>query len=66
MDPFEIKKIIFEGDFLAISDHNLIMNLFINQPFEKGAIEKILEKIDLPIFFGKITKLELLDLFFNL
>lgn len=59
-----INKILFEGDFLATKNHEIMLNKFIGVKIESSRISKILDQIDIPKFFGKITKQELLSLFF--
>ncbi|MGL4768938.1 MAG: lipoate--protein ligase [Mycoplasmoidaceae bacterium] len=61
-----IEKIIFEGDFLSIKKHDELQEKFVNQELKLTSIEKLLDEIIISDYFGKISKKELLALFFNI
>ncbi|WP_036464094.1 lipoate--protein ligase [Mycoplasmopsis sturni] len=59
-------EVYFEGDFLAkkeLNDSN-IYQLFKGLSFTRESVAKVLEQIDLDMYFGGISKEEILSLFF--
>lgn len=60
-----IKSIKFAGDFLSTKDLDEIYDKFINQRYMLDQISQALDTIDLPAYFGSITKENLLELMFD-
>ncbi|WP_025755139.1 lipoate--protein ligase [Mycoplasmopsis cricetuli] len=61
----KIKEIAFEGDFLSKKDLNDVIELFKNIEYKKEAFAKVLDQIDLNLYFGGIEKEEILTLVFG-
>lgn len=52
------------GDFFGVGDMEEVEQLLIGKPYSKEAIEEALETIDVPKYFGGITKEELVQLIY--
>ncbi|MFF2755225.1 lipoate--protein ligase [Psychrobacillus sp. NPDC058041] len=65
----EVNKGIMEevkiyGDFFGVGDMEEVEDLLTGKPYSKQAIEKALENIDVPKYFGGISKEELVQLIY--
>lgn len=65
----EVNKGIMEevkiyGDFFGVGDMEEVEELLTGKPYSKQAIEKALENIDVPKYFGGISKEELVQLIY--
>ena len=60
-----IKELKFFGDFLGLKDVSVIEDRLSNVRFSKGDIEEVLDNFDLKIYFGSISKDEILSLMFD-
>ena len=60
-----IKELRFFGDFLGLKDVSVIEDRLSNVRFSKGDIEEVLDNFDLKIYFGSISKDEILSLMFD-
>lgn len=58
-----LDEVKFEGDFLAKKDIDDIMDKFKGISFKKEELDKVLSSIDLEMYFGGISKEEILSLF---
>ncbi|NLW14724.1 MAG: lipoate--protein ligase [Erysipelothrix sp.] len=58
-------SIRFMGDYLGLSDVSELESQLIGVRFDKKAVDEILSKHDLSIYFGSITKEELLSVIFH-
>lgn len=56
-----IDKIKFEGDFLGCMDPGCIEMLLTGRPYEREALERVIQNTDLSPYFGSITKEELVS-----
>ncbi len=61
----KVLDIFFEGDFLSKKDLSDVMHLFNGIEFKREAFDKILDQIDLNMYFGGILKEEILELIFG-
>lgn len=60
-----IKELRFFGDFLGLKDVSVIEDRLSNVRFSKGDIEEVLDNFDLKIYFGSISKDEIISLMFD-
>jgi lipoate-protein ligase A len=60
-----IKSCTFYGDYLALTDSKPLSDRLVGLPYEENAIEKALATEDLELYFGPITSMELLEVFFD-
>ncbi|QZX48914.1 lipoate--protein ligase [Mycoplasma sp. E35C] len=60
-----IKDIKFNGDFLSVAQIEEIQNELINTKFDYESVSQVLDKFNLPLYIGTITKEELLGLLFD-
>lgn len=60
-----IKELRFFGDFLGLKDVSVIEDRLSNVRFSKGDVEEVLDNFDLKIYFGSISKDEILSLMFD-
>ncbi len=65
VDSGYIKEIRFMGDFLGLKDVSVIEKRLENARFDRLDIDAILSNYDLKIYFGLITKEEILSLMFE-
>lgn len=65
VDSGHIKEIRFMGDFLGLKDVSVIEKRLENARFDRLDIDAILSNYDLKIYFGLITKEEILSLMFE-
>ncbi|MDP4083920.1 MAG: lipoate--protein ligase [Bacillota bacterium] len=52
------------GDFFGVGDVSEIEEILTNTRYEKGEIEKALAEVDIPHYFGNITKEEFINLIY--
>jgi lipoate-protein ligase A len=52
------------GDFFGVGDMEEVEELLTGKPYSKQAIEMALENIDVPKYFGGISKEELVQLIY--
>jgi lipoate-protein ligase A len=60
----QIKSCKIYGDFFGVGDVTVIEEALIDTRYQKEAIEKALEEIDVPHYLGKISKEDLIDLIY--
>ncbi|OJG80334.1 lipoyltransferase and lipoate-protein ligase [Enterococcus pallens] len=60
----EIKEAIIFGDFFGLGEIKDVEDQLIGTKYEKGALEKVVDQIDLTHYFGNITKEEFLTLIY--
>lgn len=59
-----ITQAVFYGDFLAVCPMDEVTEALTGCPFRREAVSAVLERFDLPRFFGAITLSEILDTLF--
>jgi lipoate---protein ligase len=52
------------GDFFGVGDVSEIENLLIGQKYEKATIEQALQEVNIPHYFGNITKEDFINLIY--
>lgn len=60
----EIENCKIYGDFFGVGDVSEIENLLIGQKYEKASIENALSEINIPHYFGNITKEDFIGLIY--
>ncbi len=65
VDSGHIQQVRFMGDYLGLKDVEIIEDRLKNIRFNRSDVDAILSSYDLNIYFGKISKNEILTLMFD-
>ncbi len=65
VDKGYILDVRFVGDFLGLNDVKEIASALINTKFDENEVDKVLSKFDIRLYFGLISKEEILSLMFE-
>lgn len=59
-----IKSIRFLGDYLGLHDVSVIEQQLVNVRYKKEEVLEVLNRFEIPLFFGSITDAEIIDVMF--
>ncbi len=65
VDKGHIKSIRFQGDYLGLEGVEAVESALVGVKFEQESVAKVLDLFDLKLYFGGITKEELLSVIFH-